>query len=54
MHRSKKVTAQKMKFFVKDFFSKSLQIHSFPADLFTLTEKIFNGKLHFLDSAQSR
>ena len=40
-----KRTAQKMKFSVKDFFSKCDQ---FPADLVTFTEKIFNGKLHFL------
>ena len=37
-------TAQKMKFFIKDFFSK------FPADLVAFTEEILNGKLHFLCS----
>ena len=37
-------TAQKMKFSIKDFFSKCDQIRAF-------TEKIFNGKLHFLCSA---
>ena len=35
-------TAQKMKFSVKDFFSK--------CDLVTFTEEILNGKLHFLCS----
>ena len=35
-------TAQKMKFSIKDFFSK------FPADLVTFTEEILNGKLNFL------
>ena len=35
-------TAQKMKFFIKDFFSKCDQI--------TSTEKILNGKLNFLCS----
>ena len=39
-------TAQKMKFPIKDFFSKFDQIRS--ADLVTFTEEIFNGKLHFL------
>ena len=38
---SSKSTAQKMKFLIKDFFSKC-------ADLVTFTEEIFNGKLHFL------
>ena len=33
-------TAQKMKFSIKDFFSKY--------DLVTFTEEILNGKLHFL------
>ena len=36
-------TAQKMKFSIKDFFSKS-------SDLVTFTEKVLNGKLHFLSS----
>ena len=33
-------TAQKMKFSIKDFFSKEI----------TFTEEILNGKLHFLCS----
>ena len=41
------VTAQKMKFSFKDFFSKCAQ---FLADLLTFTEEILNGKLHFLCS----
>ena len=48
-------TAQKMKFSIKNFFSKCAH---FPADLaifcahfsFTFTEEILNGKLHFLCS----
>ena len=40
-------TAQKMKFSIKDFFSKCDQIQ-FPADLVTFTEQILNGKFHFL------
>ena len=36
-------SAQKMKFFIKDFFNKCYQT----ADLVTFTEEIFNGKLHF-------
>ena len=39
-------TAQKMKFSIKDFFSKCDQIRSF----LTFTEEVFNGKLHFLHS----
>ena len=35
-------TAQKLKFSIKDFFSE--------CNFFTLTEEIFNGKLHFLCS----
>ena len=38
-----KVTTQKMKFFIKDYFSKS-------ADLVTFTKEIVNAKLHFLYS----
>ena len=38
-------TAQKMKFFIKDFSSKCD-----PADLVTFTGEILNGKLHFLCS----
>ena len=37
--------AQKMKFSIKDFFSKCDQI--FPVDLAIFTEEILNGKLHF-------
>ena len=40
-HRYLHYTEQKMRFSVKDFFS------TFPADLITFTEEIFNGKLHF-------
>ena len=36
-----------MKFSINDFFSKC---DKFPADLVTLTEEIFKGKLHFLCS----
>ena len=46
-------TAQKMKFFLKDFFSKCDQIHSFPQNSYGfghITEEIFNRKLHFLCS----
>ena len=35
--------AQKMKFSIKDFFSKCDQIR----DFVTFTEEILNGKLHF-------
>ena len=40
--------AQKMKFSIKDFFSKCDQIRSFLFDMVTFTEKIFNGKLHIV------
>ena len=36
---------KKMKFSIKDFFSKQ-----FPADLVKFTEEILNGKLHFFCS----
>ena len=39
---------KKMKFSIKDFFSKFLQ---FLPDLVTFTEEILNGKLHFLCSS---
>ena len=39
-------TAQKMKFFIKDFFNKCDRIRSF-LDLVAFTEEILNGKLHF-------
>ena len=45
MVRDESHTAQKMKFFIKDFFKKCDQIRSF-----TFTEEILNGKLHFLCS----
>ena len=44
-----RVTAQKIEFSIKDFFSKCDQIRS-TADLVTFTEEIFNGKLDFLSS----
>ena len=37
---------KKMKFSIKDYFSKCDQIGSFPQ----FTKEIFNGKLHFLRS----
>ena len=39
-------TAQKMKFAIKDFFSKCDQIRR-PVDLVTFTEEILNRNLHF-------
>ena len=43
-------TAQKMKFSIKDFFSKCDQIRWKTADLVTFTDEILNGKLYFLCS----
>ena len=43
-------TAQKMKFSMKDFFSKCDQIRSFLRIWSHLLKKILNGKLHFLYS----
>ena len=43
-------TAQKMKFPIKDFFSKCEQNLQFLANLVAFTEEIPNGKLHFLCS----
>ena len=40
-------TEQKMRFSIKDFFSKCDQIRRKIADLFTFTEEILNGKPHF-------
>ena len=40
-------TAQKMKFYIKDFFSKYDQIRRKPV---TFTEEILSGKLHLLCS----
>ena len=39
-------TAQKMKFSIKDFFSKYDQIHR-KLRIWSFTEEILNGKLHF-------
>ena len=45
------VTAQKMKLFIKDFFSKCDQTAGdWSGDLVTFTEEILNGKLPFLCS----
>ena len=44
MPKWKSNTAQKMKFSIKDFFSK--------CDLVTFTEEILNGKSHFLCSVE--
>ena len=44
------VTTQKLKFPIKDFFSKCGQIRSFPRIWSHLLKKILNGKLHFLCS----
>ena len=41
------ITAQKMKFSIKGFFSKCGQI----LNVVTFTEEILNGKLHLLCSA---
>ena len=43
-----------MKFSIKDFFSKCVQIRSPQkfADLVTFTEEMLNGTLHFLWSLQ--
>ena len=43
-------TAQKMKFSIKDFFSKCDHNPRFSVDLVTFTEEIHNEKLHFLCS----
>ena len=43
---------KKMKFSIKDFFSKYDQIQ-FPADLVTFTEEIRNGKFYFLYSVST-
>ena len=44
------IAAQKMKFFVKDFFSKCDQIRGLLRIWSHFTEDILNGKLHFLFS----
>ena len=43
-------TVQKIKFSMKDFFSKCDEIRKKPADLVTFTEEILYRKLHFLCS----
>ena len=43
----KDITAQKMKFSIKGFFSKCDQIRR-PGGFVTFTEEILNVKLHFL------
>ena len=43
-------TAQKIKFSIKDFFSKCDQIHSFLWIWSHLLKKILNGKPHYLCS----
>ena len=48
-HVKSSVTAQKMKFSIKYFFSKCDQICR-KLDLFTFTEEILKGKLYFLCS----
>ena len=48
LQRGVAYTAQKMKFSIKDFFSKCDQIRR--KLLVTFTEEILNGKLHFLCS----
>ena len=40
-------TAQKMKFSIKEFFSKFDQNLQFPVDSVTFTEEILNGKTSF-------
>ena len=47
LNRILTITAQNMKFPIKDFFSKCDQIC---ADLVTFTGKTLNGKLHILCS----
>ena len=43
-------TGQKMKFSIKDFFSKCDQTRSFPVNLVKFTEEILNWKLNFFCS----
>ena len=43
-------TAQKMKFYMKDFFSNCEANSQFPSDLVTFTEEILNGKLIQFDA----
>ena len=54
LHEQKiKNTAQKIKFSIKNFFSKCDQTRRYPADLVTFTEEIINGKLLFLCSGST-
>ena len=46
----KRFTTHKMKFFIKNIFSKCWSKLQETADLVTFTEEILNGKLHFLCS----
>ena len=48
--KNERYTAPKMKFSIKDFFSKCDQIRKNTTDLITFTEEIVNGELHFLCS----
>ena len=50
-HRRFLTLHKKMKFFIKDIFSKCDQIQ-FPADMVTFTGEIFNRKLHFIVQCQ--
>ena len=50
----RKATAQKMKFSIKDFFSKCDQIHRKLGGLVTFTEEILNGKLLILCNGYSK
>ena len=47
-------TAQKMKFSIKDFFSKCDKNRSLLRIWSTFTEEILNGNLHFLSSVKPR
>ena len=44
------LVSQKMKFLLKDFFSKNVTESKGTAGLITFTEEILNRKLHFLCS----
>ena len=47
-------TAQKMKFSIKDFFSKCDQICRILQILVTFNKEILNGELHFSCSVESK
>ena len=51
--KTKIITAQKMKFSIKDFFSKCDQMRSFLRIWAPFTEEILNGKLQSLCSEYS-